>query len=141
MRKFVPSRIYITTKPATARGQAAVEFALTLMVFLVLIFGILEASRLIFINSSVENGAREGAHFLSTNPGASDDELRAVVLSKMTLVNGADVMVTKAVPNPICDFCPLTVTVSYPWGTVVPILNFGTITLQSSSTRLIENSR
>src|SRR5688500_14968141 len=114
MQKFITGTSPINEKRASAHGQAAVEFALTLMILLVLVYGIIEVSRLIFINSSVENGAREGAHYLSTNPGATDDELRAVVLSKMTLVNGAVVEIIPVVPTLPCDFCPLTVTVSYP---------------------------
>ena len=137
MRKYLNN---FTRKRGATPGQATVELALTLMIFLLLVFGILEAGRLIFINSSVENGAREGAHYLSTNPHASPEDLRAVVLSKLVMVDGNDVDIV--VPEmPVCDFCPITVTVTYPWTTVVPILNFGSLTLQASSTRLIENAQ
>jgi Flp pilus assembly protein TadG len=46
-----------------SRGQALVEFALVLPVFLILLFGIIDIARLVFLASALNNGAREGARF------------------------------------------------------------------------------
>jgi Flp pilus assembly protein TadG len=43
------------------RGQTLVEFALVIPVFLVLIFGLIDGSRLVFMNSTLSQAAREGA--------------------------------------------------------------------------------
>jgi Flp pilus assembly protein TadG len=48
-------------RTARQRGQAAVEFALTLIPFLMLIVAILEGSRLAATNFALANSAREGA--------------------------------------------------------------------------------
>lgn len=124
-------------------GQATVEFALVLFFLLALIFGILEVSRLIFINAAVDNGAREGAHYAALNPPGtsrySEEGLRNAVLSKMTLVESSNVNITLQTGN-ICDFCPITATVSYGWTTLVPILNLSPINLNSTSVKLIENA-
>ena len=56
-----------------ARGQAIVEFALVLMVLMVVLVGILEVGRLMFMYAAVNNASREAARYASaigrdTNP-------------------------------------------------------------------------
>jgi hypothetical protein len=43
------------------RGQGLVEFALVFPIFMVLLFGIIDGSRLVFMNSTLSQAAREGA--------------------------------------------------------------------------------
>lgn len=43
------------------RGQSLVEFALVLPIFLLLIMGVIDAGRLVYMNSTLSNAAREGA--------------------------------------------------------------------------------
>jgi Flp pilus assembly protein TadG len=43
------------------RGQTLVEFALVIPIFLVGIFGLIDGSRLVFMNSTLSQAAREGA--------------------------------------------------------------------------------
>ena len=54
-------------KGKARRGQALVEFALVLPVFLLLIFGIVDAGRLIYTYNTVANAAREGARVAIVN--------------------------------------------------------------------------
>jgi Flp pilus assembly protein TadG len=56
-----------------ARGQAIVEFSLVLMILLVVMVGILEVGRLMFMYAAVNNASREAARYasaigLDTNP-------------------------------------------------------------------------
>jgi Flp pilus assembly protein TadG len=44
-----------------SRGQSLVEFALVLPLFLILIMGVVDAGRLVYMNSTLSNAAREGA--------------------------------------------------------------------------------
>lgn len=44
-----------------ARGQAMVEFALVIPIFLLMIFGILDLGRAVYAYSTLNNAAREGA--------------------------------------------------------------------------------
>ena len=46
-----------------ARGQALVEFALVLPVFLLLIFGIIDVGRYVYVANAFNEGAREGARY------------------------------------------------------------------------------
>jgi Flp pilus assembly protein TadG len=47
--------------PRKSRGQSLVEFALVLPVFLVMLFGLLDAGRYVYMNSVLSQAAREGA--------------------------------------------------------------------------------
>lgn len=141
------------------KGQAAVEFALVLIVLLALLYGILEVGRLFFINAEVENAAREGAHYAALHPGVTADYLRQNVIGpKLTLI---DVNSSDLVINDPCflyasscsdragvgPFYPVKVTVSYTWRSLVnfvPDVNtltlkpLGPVTITAESTRLIE---
>lgn len=46
---------------STGRGQALVEFALVIPVFLLLIFGLLDMGRFVYMHSTLSQAAREGA--------------------------------------------------------------------------------
>ncbi len=47
------------------RAQAMVEFALALPIFLLVVYGLMEVSRLIFIYATVASASREGARYAS----------------------------------------------------------------------------
>lgn len=123
------------------RGQATVEFALISVVLLVILYGILEVGRLIFINSEVDNAAREGAQIAALNPNISASALATQVVSKMVVTDRSAVTVTRpACANcGSCAYCVVQVRVTAPWRTLVPILNFGDLTtLEARSSKLIE---
>lgn len=48
-------------KRSRSRGQSLVEFALVLPVFLLLLFGLIDGARYVFVTNAVSNAAREGA--------------------------------------------------------------------------------
>ena len=51
------------------KGQALVEFALTAILFLFLIFGIIEVGRMVFSVAAIRTAAREGARYGSAAGG------------------------------------------------------------------------
>jgi Flp pilus assembly protein TadG len=53
------------------KGQALVEFALVLPLLLLLIFGIVDAGRLIFVYNTISNSARDGARVAIVNQSTS----------------------------------------------------------------------
>jgi Flp pilus assembly protein TadG len=55
----------VATKRQRTRGQSLVEFALVLPVFLLLIFGIIDLGRFVYMNSTVSQAAREAARTAS----------------------------------------------------------------------------
>lgn len=60
MRAFVGRR-----GRAWRRGQNLVEFALVLPIFLLLVFGMIDVGRLVYMNSTLSQAAREGARVAS----------------------------------------------------------------------------
>ena len=141
------------------RGQATVEFALVLVILAAMLYGILEVSRLFFMNAEVENAAREAAHYAALHPGVDSTYLRQNIIGpKLTFIdkNSSDLVVSEPcfLKAPSCSdragvgpFYPVKVTVSYTWRSFVNIVPdmstltlkpFGPLTLTSESTVLIE---
>lgn len=56
-------KFHFPVKPGSVRAQGMVEFALALPVFLVLVFGVIEAGHLLMTYSAVYSAAREGARY------------------------------------------------------------------------------
>jgi Flp pilus assembly protein TadG len=75
------------------RGQALVEFALVIPIFLLLVFGLLDVGRLVFINNAISQGAREGARYGSVQGRSADAADR-------TAVGTYTAGIMAAVPNP-----------------------------------------
>ena len=50
-------------KQDAERGQALIEFALTVPIFLMLVFGIIDLARLIFAYTQVIDAARQGVRY------------------------------------------------------------------------------
>jgi Flp pilus assembly protein TadG len=55
-----------------SRGQALVEFALIIPLFLLMLFGIIDIGRVIWANDALTNAAREGARFASVKGSNTD---------------------------------------------------------------------
>jgi Flp pilus assembly protein TadG len=45
------------------RGQTLVEFALVFPLFALLLFGVIDVGRLVYVNNAISEGAREGARY------------------------------------------------------------------------------
>lgn len=65
----------VATGRRRARGQALVEFAFALPVFLITLFGLVDGGRLVYMNSVLSQAAREGARVAAVEAswlGSSD---------------------------------------------------------------------
>ena len=135
-------------KKRNRAGQAAVEFALVMVIFLVLVWGIIEVSRVVFINSEIGNAAREATQYLSLNSnwgGNVSATATAVVATaqarakqKLAMAD-RDLAVVTVPTYSRCPFCVVTVTITYPWSPLVRIPALPDIMLESTATKLIEN--
>jgi len=128
------------------RAQAMVEFMLVLPVLLMLLYGIIEVGRLIFIFSSVANASRQAARYGSASGEIDNvafyedcDGIRAVasqsafiiVFDKINITydrglepNGTSVAIPGVDPDPTKDSCPIK----------VPVRNGDRIIVQVSTT-------
>ncbi|MEO6577968.1 MAG: TadE family protein [Candidatus Limnocylindria bacterium] len=78
------------------RGQAMVELALALPIFFLILFGLIDLGRAVFVYSSLSEGAREGARYGSVQARAFNTATRDTVEAYVVdLLDG--------VPNPTVD--------------------------------------
>lgn len=147
-------------------GQALVEFAMALVVILMLIFGVVEFGRIVLVYNGIANGARIGARYAITNsspPNATSvtnanvstiqTNVQTVVknfLAPTTVnINAAGLSITTTFPNKSCtgsistSTCsgtsagnPVQVTVSYPYDLLIPYYPIN-ITLSNTSEGII----
>ena len=111
------------------RAQAILEFALILPLLLMLIYGIIEVGRLIFIFSSVANASRQAARYGSASGSVNDvafyqdcEGIRAVANQSAFIVkfneinitydrgvdpDGIQIPIAGVDPNPSVDSCPI----------------------------------
>lgn len=117
-------------KPRRFRAQAMVEFMLVLPVLVILLYGIIEFSRLIFIFASVSNASRQAARYGAGAGEVNDgttfyqdcDGIREVanesaILTEFEDINitydrgltedGEQVPILDINPNPDSDTCPI----------------------------------
>jgi Flp pilus assembly protein TadG len=138
------------------RGTALVEFALLSTFVLMTIFGILEAARALYTYHLVSYDARLGSRYaivrgstcnvmLPSCTPATEDDIQAYVRSLSPAVDPNALTVTAAwQETPVCTVgapqgtgCVVTVTVSYRFQPVVPLLSLTTIPITSSSVMVI----
>jgi len=88
------------------KGQTAVEFALVMSFLFLIVFGIVEFSRLFFAYATMSHGVREGARVGITHSNWEfaqlESEIQNVVQSRMVLIGGtATVTVTTPDEDPL----------------------------------------
>ena len=136
----------VRVRAESERGQALVEFALSVTVFLMLLMAVFDFGRAIYMNNGLSQAAREVARTASVHQGISDwsDEAKATIATQEALVPGLTVPLWKCVPSgstddsagstELCDeheYVVVTAQASY---TPISLLGFlGTINLEAKS--------
>ncbi len=90
------ARSLVNTTQERDRGAAAVEFALVLPLLLLLVFGIIDAGRMLNMQLALTQAAREGVRVASLGGSAADATSRAE--AAMFPVTGATASLTTACP-------------------------------------------
>jgi hypothetical protein len=104
-------------KKNNSKGQELVEFAITLPLLALLIFGIFDLGRLVYYYSAMQNSAREGARFGVVNPWQEG----AVINRTKERTLGIDPSDLNVVVSYDCERVKVSVFYSYdPW---IPLLN------------------
>ena len=68
-------------------GQSLAEFALVLLVLMMIVLGIIDFTRAIYAHSAVANAAREGARYALIHPGDTAEIKRAAAALAVGLDN------------------------------------------------------
>ena len=105
-----------TNKGRDGRGQAMVEFALTVPIILILFISVVLFSFMLYSFVTLSHGAREGTRYIVGTPTVSDADLTAYVKTKMGILD-ADQVVVAITPAPESrqPGTNVTVTLSYPF--------------------------
>jgi Flp pilus assembly protein TadG len=135
---------------ADSRGSSLVEFSLVAFMLLMVIFGVVEISRLVLVYTDVANAAREGTRYGSTHASADmgnssplacnnvsgTDTIQGVACDMLTAapVNRGRASVTVSGERAIGETKTITVTYRYdPLTTYFPL----NVTLSSTSAGVI----
>ena len=116
---------------AREKGQATVEFALVIGLLLLLLFGIIDFSRLVFNYATMSNGVREAARYAVVHPGGPVADIISRAQERIVLI-GSTATVTVDTPGydggeqpnePYCShYCPITVTARSAFNAWTPII-------------------
>lgn len=123
-------------RPLRQHGQALVEFALVLPIFLLLMFGIFDVGRAVFAYNAITNSAREAARLAIVNQTTASIQQRAqdqspgsavttcIVLLKPGLTSSdcaATPVASKCAAPPVVG-CVASVEVRTTWAAITPIV-------------------
>jgi Flp pilus assembly protein TadG len=124
------------SEPEAEQGQALLEFAFVAIFLVLVLFGIIDFSRLFFAYATMAQGAREGARYGIVHPG-EDDAIEQHARRMVVIVGGEDATVEITYPgidpdpmgrcttNPQNTYCPIHVRLSTTldiWTPIIPSL-------------------
>ena len=84
-------------------GQSLVEFALVAPVFFLMLLGVMEMGRILWLNHELANGTREAARYAMVHGSkadtcATDEDLVTQILDHTAGLNDADLTITEHSP-------------------------------------------
>lgn len=122
------------------RGQAFVELALILPVFLLIVMGVLDLGRVFYTYEAIANAAREGARYCALNAHVANGNPSTGTTSRVTgELSGTGISATVA--SPVCDTTvvagnQVTVTVNTTYTPVTSVVT-GPITLSAHASMVM----
>lgn len=130
------------------RGQALVEFALVVPIFLLLIFGLIDLGRATYVNNAMAEAARDGARWGSVQARSATpaglDSIADEVAARMTAVPGPTIEVSCVATIPALG-CrtndTLVIEVRTELDMITPIIGqiIGTLDLKTTSRVVVNN--
>jgi Flp pilus assembly protein TadG len=125
-------------------GAPAVEFAISSLVFLTILLGVAEIARYLGdrqdLMSAVHAADRYAVvHGSNSSAPATAASLRAMVASKLVLINAGAVTTTATFSPNNNPGSQVTITASYTWKPLVPMLHLPSATITATSTSTILN--
>ena len=93
------------------RGQTLVEFGLIIPIVLLIMLGLFDLGRVVFINNSLSDGARNGARHASTRPRDADycarvdDAVRSATRGQPLTPYTVTFIALDGNGNTLCDVC------------------------------------
>src|SRR5579862_5873532 len=124
------------SKPRS-RGQALVEFAIVLPVFLLVLFGLIEFGYMLYSQTTVSNAAREAARAAVVDPDACTIPVLANATARGAATGLTSSFISVNVPAiPSCATAPqgtpVSITVNYTYHTFFPLFFGATFNLSQT---------
>jgi len=112
------------------RGATAVEFALIAPVFLIMVMGTVELSRAMWIKATMQYAAEETTRYAIVNTSASTSTLETYASN---VVSTYGVSTTDMTFSATSSSTAVSITITYTFSTIVPILSIPDISLNAMS--------
>jgi Flp pilus assembly protein TadG len=120
------------------QGQAMVEFAAVSIVFFLLFFIVLDGGRALYAYTTVAEACREAAHEAEMTE-STDAQIRAAVNAHSALLGDLGSTATITPSGVRTAMQTVTVTVTYQYRTVTPLLSqFGPINFTATTVVVVE---
>ena len=113
-------------------GQSMTEFALAMVVLLILLMGALDIGRMYFTYIAIQNAAGEGALYAAINPRCVQPSAacvdpnnalyRAQHESPAGLVNPQRMTIESELPSPLVEGAPIAIIVHYEYDILTPFI-------------------
>jgi Flp pilus assembly protein TadG len=117
------------------RGQAMIEFALILPIFLLVVFGTLDLGRIVFLKAELENAVREGARVGLVSESFNVPDVRNRIQAQTGLANAT----VTATCSGACEYgSTVSVTATLPVSVVAGLLPIPSFTIGASASVRIE---
>ncbi|HEY9079906.1 TadE family protein [Magnetovibrio sp.] len=128
---------WTTTRTAAKNrhGAVTVEFAIAAPMFLIFVMGLIDFGRLYWIKSTMQFAVEQTARYAMVNPSASTATLESYAEGEST-VGGITFSATTSASGGI-NF--RTITASYTFSFLIPIVPIGNISLAAKSSTPINN--
>jgi len=121
----------ILTWLRNSRGASAVEFAIVAPIFLIMMFGIIEFGRAFWIKSTLQFAVEEAGRYNMVYTSKTTAEIQAYAEGKLPAsLSGATVTATEETTG-VDEF--MSITASFQFNSLVPLLQIPTITLQAKA--------
>lgn len=113
---------YINKLIKDERGVGAVEAALTLPILIVMMLGLMEVGRALFIKGVMTHSVQEGARFALVSPIASEEAIKDRVRQNFVLIDPANITAF-TVQNVVNtdNTRTITITLSYNHQLIIPL--------------------
>lgn len=112
------------------RGAIIVEFAILAPIFLIMVIGIIDFGRLFWIKSTMQFAVEETARYAMVNSDATTDDLEAYAEGEASTLSGITFTASTSTSDGI-NF--RTISASYSYSFMIPIIPIGNITLAAKS--------
>jgi Flp pilus assembly protein TadG len=125
-------------------GAPAVEFAISSLVFLTILLGVAEIARYVADRQDLTSAVRAASRYAAVHGSDSDApataaSLQAMVGSKLVLINAGAVTATARFSPNNKPGSQVTITASYTWKPLVPLLHLPNTTITATSASRIVN--